>query len=188
MSNYAYIRVSTELQNTDRQLANLEEPIKHTFVEKLSGKDVERPQLQLMLNLVEAGDVIYVHSLDRLSRNTRDLLDIVETLKTKGVTLHVQDRKLELGNKSDPTQEFYLTMLGALADMERKIMLERQREGIAIAKQKGKYKGSKKKLSIQTVNEIKAKIAAGQSKNSLAKEYSISRASLYNYLAVDKTK
>lgn len=141
MANIAYVRVSTVDQNEERQRVALEvHGIDKWFEEKVSGKDTNRPKLQEMLDYVREGDTIYIHDFSRLARNTADLLQIVEELKEKGVTLISNKENIDT---STNTGKLMLTMIGAIAEFERENLLERQREGIAIAKAAGKYKGRK---------------------------------------------
>jgi DNA invertase Pin-like site-specific DNA recombinase len=137
---YAYIRVSTIEQNLDRQLEAMkhhEIPMDNYFTEKVSGKDTNRPELQKLLATVKEGDTIYIHDFSRLSRSTSDLLRIVELLTSKGV--HLVSNKENL-DTSTPTGKLMLTMIGAINEFERTNLLERQKEGIACAKDKGTYK------------------------------------------------
>lgn len=139
--NIAYIRVSTVEQNEKRQIKALEKyNIEKTFMEKVSAKNTDRPQLKAMLDFAREKDTIYVHSLDRLARSTKDLLEIIEELKSKDIRL--VSNKENIDTKT-PTGKLMLTMIGAIAEFERANMLERQREGIAIAKAAGKFKGRK---------------------------------------------
>lgn len=139
----AYVRVSTEDQNEERQKEALKKyGIEKWFEEKVSAKDTDRPQLQAMLDYVREGDVIYVHDLSRLARSTFDLLEISKLLQGKNVSL-VSNK--EAVDTTTPTGRLMFTMVGAIAEFERSVILERQREGIAIAKREGKYKGRKKK-------------------------------------------
>ncbi|CAA7602450.1 Resolvase, N-terminal catalytic domain protein [Acididesulfobacillus acetoxydans] len=139
--NIGYARVSTIEQNEARQLEGLKRyGIEKWFVEKASGKDANRPMLKAMVDFAREGDVIHVHSFDRLARSTKDLLNIVEQLQTKGI--HLVSSK-ENVDSSTPTGKLMLTMIGAINEFERTNMLERQREGIAIAKREGKYLGRK---------------------------------------------
>lgn len=136
-----YIRVSTIEQNEERQLQAMEQyHLDKVFTEKVSAKDTNRPELQKLLEFCREGDTIYVHDFSRLARNTRDLLDIVEILNNKGVTLISNKESVNTGT---PQGRLMIAMIGAIAQFERENMLERQREGIAIAKEKGKYKGRK---------------------------------------------
>jgi len=137
----AYVRVSTVEQNEARQIEALEKyDIEKWFTEKVSGKDTNRPQLQQMLEFAREGDTIYVHDFTRLARSTKDLLDIVECLKSKGI--HLVSNKESI-DTSTPTGKLMLTFLAGIAEFERENLLERQREGIAIAKRNGVYKGRK---------------------------------------------
>lgn len=136
-----YMRVSTKEQNLDRQLEILKEAgVERIFEEKVSGKSANRPQLQEMLAFVREGDTVVVESISRLARNTRDLLEIVDSLKQKGVGLVSLKENIDTGT---PAGQFMLTLFGAMAELEREYILSRQREGIEIAKAKGVYKGRK---------------------------------------------
>lgn len=136
-----YVRVSTQEQNEARQIEALNEKgVEKIFQEKISGKNTNRPELQNMLDFVREGDTIYVHDFSRLARSTKDLLEIVERLNKKGVTLVSNKEAIDT---STPQGKLMLTMLGAIYEFERTNLLERQAEGIAIAKREGKYKGRK---------------------------------------------
>jgi DNA invertase Pin-like site-specific DNA recombinase len=175
-----YIRVSTIVQNTERQLAGIK--LDRIFEERLSGKDTERPQLREMLSYVRQGDTVLVHSLDRLGRNLDDLRGIVKELNGKGVTVRFMKEGLEFtAGTSNPFTELMLNMLGAFAQFERSLILERQREGIQIAKQNGAYKGRKQEMTDDRIAEIKARIANGEPKAKIAKAMGISRDTLYRY-------
>lgn len=142
---YAYIRVSTTDQNETRQIVAMEKhgiPASNYFVEKISAKNTDRPELQRLLSTVQTGDTIYIHDFSRLSRSTADLLQIVENLTARGI--HLVSNKENL-DTSTPTGKLMLTMIGAIYEFERTNMLERQREGIAVAKSAGVYKGGKRK-------------------------------------------
>lgn len=140
--NVSYIRVSSLEQNFDMQKDLLMKyKIDKCFEEKVSAKDTNRPQLQAMIDYVRDGDTVYVRDFSRLARSTKDLLDIVEKLNNKGVKLISVKESLDT---STPQGKLMLTMLGAIYEFERANLLERQREGIAIAKEQGKYKGRKK--------------------------------------------
>ena len=140
--NIAYVRVSTVEQNEARQVEALEKHnIEKWFIEKVSGKNMsDRPELMTMLDFVREGDTLYIHDFSRLARSTKDLLDIVETLKRKGV--HLVSNKEQL-DTSTPQGKLMFTMFAAFYEFERTNLLERQAEGIAIAKREGKYKGRK---------------------------------------------
>ena len=149
MANVGYVRVSTADQNEARQVEALKKHnIEKWFTEKVSGKDTNRPQLQLMLDYVREGDTVYIHDFSRLARSTKDLLEIVETLNKKGVHLVSNEENID---SSTPTGKLMLTMIGAIAEFERQNLLERQKEGIAVQKELDKsrkpedkkYKGRK---------------------------------------------
>jgi DNA invertase Pin-like site-specific DNA recombinase len=136
-----YIRVSTEEQNIARQQALMTElGVDQVFIDRMSGKSKDRPELKHMLNFVRDGDIVLTESISRFARNTRDLLDLVEQLTAKNVEFV---SKKEAIDTSTPTGRFLLTVLAALSELEREQILERQREGIAIAKKNGVYKGRK---------------------------------------------
>ena len=160
MANIAYVRVSTVDQNDERQREALAAfQIDKWFCEKVSGKDTNRPQLQAMLEFVREGDTVYVHDFSRLARSTADLLNIVDTLAAKGV--HLVSRK-EAVDSSTPTGKLMLTMIGAIAEFERANLLERQREGIAIAKTKGKYTGRRPMPLPDNFERVVARWRAGE--------------------------
>ena len=176
--NVAYVRVSTEEQNEARQLEALEKQgVDKWFIEKISGKNTNRPQLQAMLDYVREGDTVYVHDFSRLARSTKDLLSIVEKLKSKGV--HIVSNKENI-DSSTPTGKLMLTMIGAIAEFERQNMLERQREGIAIAKREGKFKGGQvKKIDDKMWKQCYSQYMQRElTKVAFAKTLSISRPTL----------
>jgi DNA invertase Pin-like site-specific DNA recombinase len=176
-----YIRVSSQDQNTERQLDGIE--LDKVFTDKCSGKDTKRPQLQVMLDYIRDGDTLVVHSMDRLARNVVDLLQMVERLTKDGVTVSFVKENLTFSGEANPMNELLLTLLGAVAQFERAMIRERQREGIAIAKAKGKYKGRKPTLSDDEVTWLRTRAAdPAISKAALAREMGISRMTLYRYL------
>ncbi|MDR3594155.1 recombinase family protein [Clostridium sp.] len=139
--NIGYIRVSTVEQNEARQIEALKKyNLDKTFTEKVGAKDTNRPELKAMLEFAREGDTVYIHSFDRLARSTSDLLNLVEQLQAKGI--HLVSNKENI-DSSTATGKLMLTMIGAINTFERENMLERQREGIAIAKEQGKFKGRK---------------------------------------------
>ncbi len=149
----AYVRVSTVEQNEARQIEALQKhDIDKWFTEKVSGKNMDRPQLKAMLEFVREGDTVYIHDFSRLARSTEDLLHIVNTLNDKGVYLVSNKENIDT---STPTGRLMLTMIAAIAQFERENLLERQREGIAIAKAAGKYKGGQvKRIDEKLFNEL----------------------------------
>lgn len=137
--NIAYVRVSTEEQNEARQIEALKPyNIEKWFTEKKSGKDTERPVLKSLIDFAREGDTVYVHEFSRLARNTRDLLELIEQFKAKNITLISNKERFDT---STATGKLFVTMIGAIAEFERSLILERQQEGIAIAKSEGKYRG-----------------------------------------------
>ena len=174
----AYIRVSTEEQNEARQLEAMKDKgIEKYFTEKISAKDANRPQLQAMMDYIREGDTVYIHDFSRLARSTKDLLDIVEKIEKKGAYLISNKENIDT---STPTGKLLLTVIGAIAEFERQNLLERQREGIAIAKQEGKYKGGKPKSIDTSVFEKLHKDYQERkiSKVQFAKELGVSRPTL----------
>ena len=142
MTKIGYIRVSALDQNTDRQEVALNElNMDKIFIEKASGKDTKRPELNKMLEYVRQGDVVYIESISRLARSTRDLLSLVKQLEDKGVDLVSLKEKIDT---TTPQGRFVLTVFGALSELERENIIQRQQEGIAVAKAKGKKFGRPK--------------------------------------------
>lgn len=176
-----YVRVSSVGQNTERQLDGLK--LDRVFEDKASGKSVERPELASLLSHVRAGDVVIVHSMDRLARNVDDLRKIVKELTGRGVRIEFVKEGLTFTGEDSAMSNLLLTMLGAVAEFERSLIRERQLEGIAIAKKAGKYKGRKPSLDAERVAEIREKAALGIPKAVLAREYGVSRQTLYSALA-----
>lgn len=175
---FNYLRVSTILQNTERQLLDIE--CDRIYEDKLSGKDTNRPQFQLMMSNLRAGDVINVHSLDRVGRNTKDILEIVQQIKNLGCLIHFHKEGLKFdGTKSDLYSDLMLTILAGFSQFERNIILERQREGIEIAKQKGMYAGRKSKLTTEQIAEMKTDFNTGVAKTVIATKFGITRAYVY---------
>ncbi len=172
----AYIRVSSIDQNEQRQIEAMQRyNIEKWFIEKVSGKDTNRPKLKEMLDFAREGDTIHIHDFSRLARSTKDLLDIVELLNSKGITLISNKENID---SSTPTGKLMLTMIGAINEFERTNLLERQREGIIIAKRNGKYKG-RKAVSIPDFDKhYRRYISREISKSELAKELNISRPTL----------
>lgn len=180
-ANIGYRRVSTIDQNLARQLDGLK--LDRTFEDKLSGKDRQRPQLAAALAFCRQGDTLTVHSMDRLARNLTDLRKVVQELTERGIDVHFVKENLTFTSKKNPMSNLMLNLLGSVAEFEREMILERQREGIAIAKKAGKYKGRKPSLTPTQVAELRRRVKAGKdTKADLAEEYGISRETLYTYL------
>lgn len=174
-----YQRVSTVDQNTGRQLDGV--MLDKVFTDKASGKDANRPELERALDYIREGDTLVVHSMDRLARNLEDLRRIVRELTAQGVKVEFVKENLTFSGEDSPMSTLLLSMLGAVAEFERSMILERQREGIALAKAAGKYKGRKPSLDEEQADELRARLAQGESVSGLAREYGISRQSVYNY-------
>lgn len=174
-----YLRVSTVDQNTARQLDGVQ--LDKTFTDKASGKDTNRPELARAIEYAREGDTLVCHSMDRLARNLEDLRRIVRELTGKGVRVEFIKESLTFTGEDSAMNTLLLSMLGAVAEFERSMILERQREGIAIAKAAGKYKGRKASLTDNQAQQLRARLAAGESVTALAREYAVSRQTVYNY-------
>lgn len=172
----AYVRVSTIEQNDARQKEALKDyDIDKWFIEKVSGKDMNRPQLQLMLDYIREDDIVYVTEFSRLGRTTADLLATVNKIESTGAKFVSLKEKFDT---TTPAGRLMLTMMAAISEFEREMILERQREGIAIAKREGKYKG-RKAVSVPNIGEYYEKYMTRQgTKTSIAKELGICRTTL----------
>lgn len=169
-----YIRVSTVGQNAERQLEGVE--LDKVFEEKVSAKTMNRPKLTELLNYIREGDTVIVHDISRLARNISDLHGLVEQITAKGVTLKFRKEGLTFtGDKADPMSQLLLSMLGAVYQFERSILLERQREGIEVAKKAGKFKGRPPKIDKQ---EIRRVLSEGNSISKTAEILSVSMSSV----------
>ena len=177
-----YVRVSTLDQHTERQLEGMK--LVKIFTDKASGKDTKRPQLQAALEYLRESDTLIVHSMDRLGRNMLDLLQTIKTLNDRGVAVQFIKEHLTFSGVDSPMSKLQLGILAAVAEFERSLIRERQREGIAIAKKKGVYKGRKKALSVEQAKALVAKDKANRGKDraALARELGVSRQTLYQYL------
>lgn len=175
-----YVRVSSFDQNPQRQLDGL--TLDRVFMDKASGKDTKRPQLDALLAFVRGGDTVVVHSMDRLARNLDDLRRIVQTLTQRGVRIEFVKEHLAFTGEDSPMANLMLSVMGAFAEFERALIGERQREGIALAKQRGAYRGRKPALSDGQVAELRRRVDAGEPKAQIARHYGISRETLYQYL------
>jgi DNA invertase Pin-like site-specific DNA recombinase len=175
-----YIRVSSLDQHTDRQLEGV--MVDKIFTEKASGRDRNRPQLGAALEYLREGDKLVVHSLDRLGRNLVDLKTIVTDLTGRGVVVEFLKEHLTFTAQDDPMSNLLLGIMGSFAEFERALIRERQREGIALAKQAGVYKGRKPALDDIKLKDLKHRLASGEKKAAIARDFGISRETLYSYL------
>lgn len=175
-----YIRVSTDHQDPNLQLKGIS--LDKCFVEIASGKDAKRPQLEILLQYAREGDTIYVSSIDRIARNLVDLRKIISLLTGKGVKIEFIRERMAFQGDDSPMSMLVLNVMGSLAEFERNLMLERQRDGIERAKAAGLFKGRKKSLTPDAVNEIKEAIKLGVTKSHLARKYKVSRETIYQYL------
>lgn len=175
-----YVRVSTFDQNPERQLEDIQ--LDRVFTDKASGKDIQREQLAEMLNYLRQGDTLVVHSMDRLARNLDDLRRIVQELTKRGVCIEFVKEKLSFTGEDSPMANLMLSVMGAFAEFERALLRERQREGIALAKKRGVYRGRKRALSDADIVALKARIESGEKKAQVARDFGISRETLYQYL------
>ena len=178
-----YVRVSSFDQNPERQLEQV--PVDKLFTDKASGKDTRRPELERLLAFVREGDTVVVHSMDRLARNLDDLRRLVQSLTHRGVRIEFVKEHLTFTGEDSPMANLMLSVMGAFAEFERALIRERQREGIALAKQRGAYRGRKKALAPERVADLRRRAAAGEKKAQLAREFGISRETLYQYLRTD---
>ena len=171
-----YVRVSTVDQNADRQLDGI--AVERTFVDRASGSDTNRPELEAMLVFLRAGDTVVVHGMDRLARNLGDLRSLVESLTARSVSVEFVKEHLIFTGEDSPIE----TLMLSVAEFERALIHERQREGIALAKKRGVYRGRERSLSLDAQKELCHRVQAGESKSRLAVEYGISRQSVYRYM------
>jgi DNA invertase Pin-like site-specific DNA recombinase len=179
----AYVRVSSVDQNTERQLEGIQSlsPDK-VFTDKCSGKDTNRPQLEAMLSYVREGDTLVVFSLDRLGRNLDDLRRLVTQLNGRGIAVQFLKENLTFTGDDNAMSKLLFNMLGSFAEFERSLIRERQREGIALAKKAGVYRGRKPSLTAEQADDLRKRVASGGKKAVLAREFGISRETLYQYL------
>ncbi len=178
-----YVRVSSFDQNPERQLEHIQ--VDKVFSDKASGKDTQRPELERLLAFVREGDTVVVHSMDRLARNLDDLRRPVQRLTQRGVRIEFVKEHLTFTGEDSPMANLMLSVMGAFAEFERALIRERQREGIALAKQRGAYRGRKKALAPEQVAQLRRRAAAGEKKAQLAREFGISRETVYQYLRTD---
>lgn len=175
-----YVRVSSTDQNPERQLEGVD--LDRVFTDKASGKDTQRPQLDALLTYAREGDRVVVHSMDRLARNLDDLRRLVQQLTRRGIGIIFVKENLTFTGEDSPMANLLLSVMGAFAEFERALIHERQREGIALAKKRGAYRGRKKTLSTDQVATLRHRVGAGEQKAALAREFGISRETLYQYL------
>lgn len=175
-----YVRVSSFDQNPDRQLESVR--VARVFTDKASGKDTHRPELERLLAFVREGDTVVVHSMDRLARNLDDLRRVVQGLTKRGVRIEFVKEGLTFTGEDSPMANLMLSVMGAFAEFERALLRERQREGIALAKQRGVYRGRRRSLNAEQIAEMKRRIDAGEPKAQVARDLGISRETLYQYL------
>lgn len=178
-----YVRVSSFDQNPERQLEQVS--VNRLFTDRASSKDTQRPELERLLAFVREGDTVVVHSMDRLARNLDDLRRLVQGLTQRGVRIEFVKESLNFTGEDSPMANLMLSVMGAFAEFERALIRERQREGISLAKQRGAYRGRKKALSPERVVELRRRAAAGEQKAKLAREFGISRETIYQYLRTD---
>ena len=175
-----YVRVSTFDQNVDRQLDG--QSLDRIFTDKASGKDINRPELDAMLAFAREGDTVVVHSMDRLARNLDDLRKLVQSLTKRGVRIEFVKESLAFSGEDSPMANLMLSVMGAFAEFERALIRERQREGIAVARQRGAYRGRKRSLSDEMVAELHRRADDGERKAVIARDLGINRETLYQYL------
>ena len=175
-----YVRVSSVGQNTVRQLDGV--PLDKTFTDKVSGNDTNRPELAAMLSYCRQGDEILVHSMDRLARNLDDLRRLVMDLNKRGVKVTFVKEAMTFVGDDSPMSMLMLSLLGAVSEFERAQIRARQAEGVYQAKLAGKYKGRKPSLNAVQAEQLRCRAQAGEKKAVLAREFGISRETLYSYL------
>ncbi len=174
------MRVSTYEQNADRQLDEIR--LDKKFIDTVSGKSLSRPQLDALIKYVREGDTVLVHSMDRLARNLDDLRKLVNQLTAQQVKIQFIKENLTFTGEDSATSQLVLSVMGAFAEFERKLIKERQMEGIALAKKRGAFKGRKPSLSAAQAQAMKTRANSGESKASLAKHFKVSRETVYQYL------
>lgn len=179
-----YIRVSSFDQNPERQLEQLQ--MDKVFTDKASGKDTHRPALDSLLSFVRDGDTVVVHSMDRFARNLDDLRRLVQQLTQRNVRIEFVKEHLTFTGGDSPIANLMLSVMGAFAEFERALIRERQREGIGLAKQRGAYRGRKRALSDADINIVKSRAVGGDNKTQIAREFGISRETLYHYLRMSE--
>jgi DNA invertase Pin-like site-specific DNA recombinase len=175
-----YIRVSSVDQHPDRQLSDVQ--CDRLFTDRVSGRSTDRPQLDALLHYVREGDTVVVHSMDRLARNLEDLRRLVRELTGRGIRVQFVKENLTFTGEDTPMATLLLSVMGAMAEFERALIRERQREGIALAKKRGVYQGRQWALTAEEAEDLRRQAAAGATKSELARAFGIGRASVYRYL------
>lgn len=173
-----YIRVSSDDQNPDRQLDG--QNLDRVFTDRASGKSSDRPALAECLKYVRTGDILIIHSMDRLARNLDDLRSIVKSLTNQKIRVEFIKEGLTFTGEDSPMSTLLLNVMGAFAEFERELIRERQREGIEIAKKKGKYRGRKRALSPEQIKQVREMDSKGISKAEIARELKVSRQTIYS--------
>ena len=177
-----YTRVSSLDQNADRQLDGV--TVDRMFTDSASGRSTARPQLEALLAFVRDGDTVLVHSMDRLARNLDDLRALVRTLTGRGVRVQFMKEQLIFTGDDTAMATLLLSVMGAFAEFERSLIRERQREGIALARQRGAYRGRARALNAEQVAQLRQRVADGTPKATLARDFGVSRETVYQYLRV----
>lgn len=175
-----YRRVSSVDQNPERQLVDV--VLDETFTDFTSGKDRNRPQLEACLKYCRNGDVLHIHSIDRLARNLSELQTIIDELQTRQISVIFHKEGLTFSGGNNPMDKLLLQVMGAFAEFERTLIKERQKEGIAIARSKGVQLGKPPKVSQSKQMGIKERVSQGEKITALAREYGVSRGTIYNYV------
>ena len=175
-----YVRVSSFEQNESRQLEGLEPD--RVFMDKASGKDINRPQLEALLKYVRDGDMVVCHSMDRLGRNLVDLRKTVGQLTARRIGVRFVKENLTLTGDDTPMATLLLNMMGSFAEFELAWSRERQREGIELAKRAGVYKGRKRLLTPEKAAELTRRLGEGESKAAVAREFGLDRTTVYRYI------
>ena len=175
-----YLRVSALDQKEMRQLDGLD--LDKRFTDKISGRDRNRPGLDRMIEFLREGDTLFCHSMDRLARNLDDLRLLVKTLTAKEVKVCFVKESLTFTGEDSLMANLLLSVMGAIAELERELIKERQREGIALAKEAGAYQGRKRTLTAPQAAALLQRVSAGESKTKLAKELGVSRNTIYMYV------
>ena len=175
-----YVRVSTLDQNPERQLDGVK--LDKIFSDKASGKDTKRPGFEALLQYIREGDTVLVHSMDRMARNLDDLRQIVQRFTKDNIKIQFIKENLIFTGDDSPMATLLLSVMGAFGEFERALIRERQMEGIALAKQRGAFKGRKKKLNDEQAELLRQRIFMGEKKAKIARDIGVSRATLYQYL------